>query len=368
MRQFRIVHSESSIGWGGQEWRVFLELEWMRKRGHRVWLFAPEKSEIYRRGVKAGISTINYSFDRSKWPSELMRMIYFFKQHQIQILNTHSSRDAWLGGLAAKIAQLPLIIRSRHIEVDYENAFLSRIAFEGLPHHVLTTSSRIKSRLMNEIGVSEEKITCLPTGIDLEKFTPRSSSILHQELHLPEKTKIIGMIAVLRSWKGHGDFLKAAKLLLQKRGDLHFIIAGGGPGHDYVMKLVQKLDLTSKVTLLGYREDIPEILASLDINILPSTAHEGIPQIILQAQAMNCPVIGTRIGGIPDIIINNETGLLVPVHNPEAIASAVLQLLNHPDEAKKMVEKASLIAREKHSLMAMGEKLEEIYSRFFPEE
>jgi glycosyltransferase involved in cell wall biosynthesis len=365
MRQFRIVHTESSLGWGGQEWRVFLELQWMRQHGHQVWLGASPKSQIFARARDEAIPCIPLSFQRWRWPDEILRLAAFFRRKKIEVVNTHSSRDAWLGALAARMVRVPLIIRSRHIEVDYENPFLARVAFEALPDHVLTTSQRIAEKLMQDQGISPHRLTCLPTGVDLKKFYPQPGGLVQKELGLPATTRLVGMVSVLRSWKGHDDFL-AAIALLKPTFDVHFVIVGGGPGREYLERRIRETGLEKRVTLLGYREDIPVVLASLAILVLPSTAHEGVPQIILQAQAMARAVIGTTIGGIPEVITDGETGLLVPPQTPAALAAAIQKFLDDPAAAQLTGERARQGVIARHSLDVMGETLEALYSRYLP--
>lgn len=367
-RQFQIVHTESSLGWGGQELRVFVELRWMADHGHRVWLIAPEKSRIYQECIQAGIPAIDFGFRRVDWLAGLCRLVSFFRRHQIDVVNTHSSRDGWLAGVAARLARVPLIIRSRHIEVEYRNRFLASVAFEAIPHHVLTTSQKIVDRLVHEQGIHPSRIECLPTGVDMTRFTPRPGGTLQRELGLPEGTPIIGMISVLRSWKGHSDYIDAAKLVLEQPGTahVHFIIAGDGPGRKDIEKKIAKIGLTGCIHLLGHRTDVPEVLASLTTLVLPSTAHEGVPQIILQAQAMARPTIGTLVGGIPEVIRDGDTGWLVPPKTPAALAQAMSRVLCHPDEAQAMGQRALQRARSHHSLDAMGEYLEALYETYLP--
>lgn len=364
MRQLRIVHTEASLGWGGQEWRVFLELRWMRDRGHKVWLLARRKSEIFARAKEAGIPVVTLNVARLRYPDQVAMMAAFFARHRMDIVNTHSSRDAWMGGLAARLAGVPLIIRSRHIEVDYGWKFLAALGFDYFPHEVLTTSDRIAERIAQECHIPPHKITCIPTGIDLERFTPRGSlpdTALQQELGLPPETPLIGIVSVLRSWKGHLDFLEAVARLRDAGTQARFIIAGDGHFRRNVETRIEELNLGEVVTMLGYREDVPQVLACLSALVLPSTAHEGVPQIVLQAQAVGCPVIGTRVGGIPQVIKHTQTGLKAPPKDPVALAAVMQSVLDDPAAASCRALTAQKLVREEMSLDAMGQRLEQLY-------
>jgi hypothetical protein len=170
MRQWRILHSESSLGWGGQELRVFAELEWMRAQGHWVALAADPRSAIAKRAREAGMRFYGLNTHKAALPFEVARLAAWLIANRVEIVNSHSSNDGWLAGLAARLAVRPILIRSRHIEVDYPNRFWSALAFGTLPRHVITTSQRIADRLVAELGVPAQRVSCIATGVDLKRF------------------------------------------------------------------------------------------------------------------------------------------------------------------------------------------------------
>jgi glycosyltransferase involved in cell wall biosynthesis len=124
---------------------------------------------------------------------------------------------------------------------------------------------------------------------------------------------------------------------------------------------IARLGLTDCVTLLGHRTDVPNILASLDVLVLPSYAHEGIPQIILQAQAMARPIVATRIGGIPEVVEDGKTGLIVEPKDVSALAEAIGRLLDEPAFARNLSQNGRRQIEGKYSLDAMGEQLLALY-------
>jgi glycosyltransferase involved in cell wall biosynthesis len=363
MRQWRILHTESSRGWGGQEVRVFAELEWMRARGHWVALAAPHESVIAKQALKAGIPFYPLHTHKALLPFEVVRMAAWLIANRVDVVNTHSSNDGWLAGLATRLALRPMLIRSRHIEVDYPNRFWSGLAFRTLPHHVITTSGQIAHRLSEELQVPSSRVTCVATGVDLARFNPDVPGTLRQELGLTQEVALVGMISVLRSWKGHATFLDAAmKLLADGKRRVHFIIAGDGPARAEWTEKIKEEPWRNHVTLLGHRDDVPNILASLDVLVLPSYAHEGIPQIILQAQAMSCAVVATTIGGIPEVVENGVTGLLIPPRDADALAKKNSALLDDPALAAYLGRNARAHIEKSYSLDAMGERLLELYA------
>ncbi len=362
MRRYVIAHTESSSGWGGQEIRILTEMIAMRERGHQLFLGASVSSAIHRKASDAGFAVHPLDDRKLNFPLAIGAAARFFRKNCVEIVNTHSSRDGWIGGLAARVARTPLLIRSRHVEVDYPRRMVSRFAFGRLPQHVLTTSKRISQRLVDELSLDPERVTCVPTGVDLKKFNPELPGGLHRELGLGPEVSLVGMIAVLRTWKGYPHFLRAARDVARNRSDVHFIIAGEGEGRRRIELFQKEFNLEQRMTLLGYREDIPNILASLSMLVLPSTAHEGIPQIILQAQAMRKPVVATTVGGIPEVVSDGETGFLVPPANSPALAEKIMEFLSNPALRRRVGEAARKRVERENSLDTMCSTLERTYT------
>ncbi len=170
------------------------------------------------------------------------------------------------------------------------------------------------------------------------------------------------MIGVLRSWKGHQYFLKAIPLILDKIPDAQFYIIGDGPQLNNIKKTIAELKLQNKVLLLGHRENVPEIMASLDILVHPSYGHEGVPQTILQALAMNKPVVATQVGSIPEVIIEKQTGLLVPPCDAAKIAERVIEIYKDPELRQRLRQNGREYIKEKYSYKTMLDRLEDLYS------
>ncbi len=337
------------------------ELEWMRAHGHWVALAAHPESQIARRAREAGIRFRALPTHKALLPFAAISLAGWLLLNRVELVNTHSSNDGWTAGLAARLAGCRLI-RSRHIEVDYPARFWSGVAFRTLPHHVLTTSHRIAERLTSELQLAPARVTCLATGIDLQRFHPGEKGALRTELGLDSNTALVGMISVLRSWKGHATFLEAAAGLLESRHDLHFVIAGDGPGRTELTAKVAQEPWRGRVTLLGHRGDVENVLRALDVLVLPSYAHEGIPQIILQAQASGTAVVATRIGGIPEVVEDGVTGLLIEPKNAPLLAEKIALLLDNPVLRAQLGAAGRQYAEKYHSLDRMGERLLDLYT------
>jgi glycosyltransferase involved in cell wall biosynthesis len=344
------------MGWGGQEHRVLAELAGFKDRRAKVWLIASPESQSAMRARTSGIPLKPLPFSRWSFGFEVARMAAWLRWNRIEILNTHSSLDGWLLGIAGRLARVPLIIRSRHIDVDYPNRRLSRLAFTTFCDHILTTSNKISSHFQEYFGIPAERISTIPTGIDLIRFTPDGPKAFPNS-----EIPLIGMICVLRSWKGHSTFFEAAEILRARGINAKFLIAGDGPGRDGLPQEIQRRGLGEMVTMLGHREDVPEVIRSLSVLCIPSTKHEGVPQIGLQALATKTPVVGSDAGGIPEIIRPGETGRIFPAGNGASLAEAIIATLNETKETRTMSDRGREFVEQNFSISAMLDRVDAIY-------
>jgi glycosyltransferase involved in cell wall biosynthesis len=365
-QSFTILHTEASTGWGGQEIRIFTEMEAMRRRGHRLHLAAPAISRIFQEARKAGFDPWILNSKRILFPFTILKLARALRRKKVEVVNPHSSADGWIAGMAGRLARTPLIIRSRHIEVDYPNRRTSHWAYGVLPHHVITTSERISTGLIERLRLKPDRVQCISTGIDLEKFDGQVSGTLHQELGLDSEVPLVGMISVIRSWKGHDYFVEAAKIVAARFPAAHFVVAGGGNDKRLkkIRRWVNEAGLEDCFHLLGHRTDVPNLLASYSVLVLPSTGHEGIPQIILQSHAMACPVVGTTAGGIPEVVADEQSGLLVPIKNSPALAAAINRLLENEAFRNELTVRGQAMVNANHSEEHMCQQLEALYQRY----
>ena len=339
------------------------ELTGFQRRGSRVWLIAPTGSLIFRRAGESNVAAFPLRPGKWRFPVEVVRIARWLKKQRVDVVNTHSSRDGWLAGLAGRLARVPLLLRTRHIDVSYPHRRLSRHAFTTLADHVLTTSRKITTHFQEMFGLPDERISTVPTGIDLNRFSPAGPKADLSDGHaLP----VIGMISVLRSWKGHSIFLQAADLLRSNGFNGRFVIAGEGPMRALIENQIRELRLADRVTLTGHREDVPEILRALSVLVIPSTGHEGVPQIGLQALATKTPVVGSDAGGTPEIIRPGETGRIIPAGNAKALAESIRETLEQAEATRAMRERGRTMVEARHSLASMLDTVDALYRRYMP--
>ncbi|MBL9181462.1 MAG: glycosyltransferase family 4 protein [Verrucomicrobiaceae bacterium] len=360
---WRIVHSEASQGWGGQEHRVVAELKGFLNRGHEVWLIAHPSSQILPRARDLGVNVLPCEFERLHLPVNVVSLAWWLRRQRIDVVNTHSSRDGWLLGIAARLARTPLLIRSRHIDVSYPTPSVSKHAFTTFADHVLTTSDKITTHLQSLFPIANEDITTLPTGIDVSVFHPEGAKAA---LPVRPGTPVVGMVSVLRSWKGHRTFFDAIRLLRDEGRQIQFVVVGGGGNTANFERMANQHGVGAAVAFTGHREDVPDVLRALDVLCIPSLRHEGVPQIGLQALACGTAVVGSDCGGIPEIIREGETGRIFPIGDAAALARRIVETIEQKAETDRMRTAGRAMVEKHHSFEVMLDRLETIYRRYLP--
>jgi glycosyltransferase involved in cell wall biosynthesis len=283
------------------------------------------------------------------------------RRERVDILNTHSSLDSWVGMLALKWMQKPLLVRTRHLSTPVKGSWPTRWLYQT-PKAIITTSQGIKELLQQRVNAPPERVFAIPTGVSLQEFAPRPAGpSLRARVQIPEDSFIWGMVSVLRSWKGHLFALEALRELLDSGLQTYLVVVGEGPYRSLIEPKIQELGVEKQVRLVGYQEDVAPWLALMDVVVMPSYAHEGVPQAALQALAMGKPLVGAVVGGIPEVVIPGETGLLVPPKDPHALALALRQLQEHPEQRAEMGRRGRDLVVQKYSLEQMAAAVEEVY-------
>ncbi len=293
--------------------------------------------------------------------SALFSLIKIIKSSRPDILHSHSSIDSWLVAMAGKLLGVP-IVRSRHVMIPIRNHIFNRWLYAKAPRRIIASGSGIVKMVSEHTGISPDKIASIPAGVDFRRFDFQiSGEKIRQELGLTPHQPLIGKVAVIRSWKGYDYFVDSVPLVLEKFPEARFVIVGSGPGYESICAKVKNQGLEKSIFVLGHREDIPEIMAALDIHCLASFAVEGAPQAILQAFAMKTPVVSTRIDSVLPLLGNGEWGILVEPKNPQDMANGIMKLLNEPEFAQSMAETAYTFCKNELSVDKMMDQTIAIY-------
>jgi len=350
----RIIHTESSLGWGGQEIRILSESQGLAKRGHEVRLLCPPEARIFAEAPNWGLQPEPVPIARKNWTgfSSLKRKL---QESRCDVVSTHSSTDSWLSALALRSLGRPYpMVRTRHISAPVPRNPLSHWLYAQAAH-IVTAGEALKKELVERNGLSAGRIDSVPTGIDTGRFQPGDRMAAREKLGLPKEKILVGIVATLRSWKGHRHLLEA---LPEEAG---LVIVGDGPQRPMLEAQVDQLKIRYKILFAGNQRDVVPWMQALDVFALPSYANEGVPQALIQAMLVGLPCVTTNIGSMAELAIHEKTALVVPPEDPQALRAALRTLLADPGLREKLGAAARRHCAERFSYETMLTRMEAIY-------
>jgi glycosyltransferase involved in cell wall biosynthesis len=336
-----VWHTCASMGFGGLELRMLEEASLFKERGYEITFVCNPGAPLAQRAAAQGIATMSLSMRQSYELPSMARFWALLGHRHVDVVHTHTSKDHWICGPGAKLRGVP-IIRSRHIGTPVKTNILSSMIYTVLADRVLTSSAATRSDLLRIPRLHPDRVIEIPAGIDTTRFNPTiNGEKILKEFHLEGSFPIIGYISRLERGKGFRYLMEAAPAVLNRWPRARFLFVGDGPPWDRrtADELLETHRLRQQVILAGFRADIPELLAAMTCLVFPSFKIEGTPQVLLQALAMAKPVIATRVGGIPKLITDRETGLLVEPQNAEELSRAIEWVLDHPQETQLMAQR-----------------------------
>jgi glycosyltransferase involved in cell wall biosynthesis len=358
----KILHLEASAGWGGQEIRILHEAEGMRKRGHEVILAVMKGGLLINRAKKAGFTVYELNFKRSSWLICLFQLCIILSRHQIELVNTHSSLDSWIGGIAARLMRRP-IVRTRHLSTPIKQGLNSKLLYGQLADFVVTTCASIIPMICSHSGKTELSCKSIATGVDPEKIVVKEgeTEAFRKQMGFKADDFLVGTACFMRSWKGIDDFLKAADIL-RSQLQIKWVIIGGGHAETYI-KRSQEMGLEGVVFFTGHLDHPFGALKALDVFTLLSTANEGVSQAILQAAFLEKPLIATPTGGLCEVCIDQVTGFQVAPFSPDEVAKAVVVLKEQPALREQFGKNGRKLVEKEFFLSSTLDQMEKVYLR-----
>ena len=360
----RILHTESSTGWGGQEIRILTEAQGMLARGHEVTLLTPESADLYPAARARSIPVVALPIEKKR-PRALLAVRRWLAAHgrEFDVVNTHSSTDSWLVALARlSLSGAAPVVRTRHVSTRVHNDRATRWLYQSACAHIVTAGEALRLQLARENGFAPERMTSVPTGIDLGRFGPADRAAARRELGLGER-HALGIVATLRDWKGHDYLLDAWARLTPRFADWQLLVIGEGPQRARLEARVAAEGLAASVRFVGNRENVPVWLNSLDLFTLPSYGDEGVPQAIMQAMACGLAVVATPVGAIEEAVQRGLTGLIVPPRDAAALAAALGALIEDPARRAAMGKAGRDYAQTHFGIDRMLDRMEAVFRR-----
>ena len=326
-------------------------------------LLTPDVDRI----IPPGLATIDFRMPGLNgwvWLRFFFRLCWVIYRHRVDLIHVNSYIPGNYARLAAALMQVPIVIDHWHgfTRFSDKRRLICRVLarFTDLS---LAVSQGVKDYLLQEIGLAPAKIRVVPNGVDVAAIdAARPGPEVRRELGLPEQVPVIGLVGRLDHWgKGHKE-LFTAMAQIRARHPVHALIVGGGRRIDEVKALAASLGLGVEVHFLGSRQDVPDLLNAMDIFVLPSYS-EGVSLALLEAMAAGLPVIATAVGGLPEVVADGQTGILIPPRDAAALAGALARLLADPAGAKNLGDRARQHVRAHFSLDRLGREINEIYEQ-----
>ncbi len=344
--KIKIIYLTTSCLIGGAE-QVILTL--VRDLNHN--LFNIEVCTLSPKGALHDeldkLKVKNYNLGLKNWlyiPIAVYRLYKLLKKEKYDILNSWLFHASVMGVFISKVVKISHIIESRqHSDLMYKYNLKIRQSLEMMTANsvdgVIAVSNAAKEVLINNEKVDQNKITVIYNGINIKKFkyNVEQREQMRKAVNIEDKT-VLSFTALLRPAKGHQYLLEAISEIKNQYPNIVLLLIGDGELMNELKLIVNRMHIEQFIRFLGYRTDIPALLSATDIYV-HSSVEEGFGIAIIEAMAAGLPVVATNVGGIPEIITNNKNGILIPPENPQALADAISDLIEHTEKRKILGEK-----------------------------
>jgi len=343
----RVLMVDSERTWrGGEAQRRLLSMG-LLEEGVALELAAPPGSQIFERTRELGVPFHPVSIGGGMDVVSAWRLRRVIRRGRFDIVHSHASHAhsvTFMACAAIAANRRPFQVVSRRVDFAVATNTLSGMKYRYGADLYLAISGGVRDVLI-ECGIPLEKIRLVPSGIDLDKFSlVQNNDYVKDEFGIADDTPVVGNVAALAPHKSQVDFVRAARIVADQFPGARFMIVGEGKLRPRLESLVRELGLGGRVVLTGFREDPLEILSTFTCFVL-SSYLEGLGTSVMDAQAMGIPVVATRTGGVPDIVEEEVSGLLVPPRDPAALAGAIARMLREPELRQRLASTALTCSR-----------------------
>ena len=365
----RITHVVYSLARGGQE-KLLMDLGLCQQRsGHQVSVCSITGKEGPFARVLEDSDIPVVAFERWGWIGlgVLDQLAREFKGFGSNVVHTHNTAPQVFGGLAARIAGVPAVVNTRHgaggTGVNHVREGVFRLS-QVLADRVVFVCDGARRQHVARDVVPAEKALTIYNGVPLESYAvalePGARREMLDQLECDPGCRVVGLVARLEPIKDVPTLVRAAASVLRRAPETRFLVIGGGSQEPQLRRLIRELGLEGAISLLGDRRDVGRLLALLDLFVL-SSINEGMPLTLIEAMSAAVPIVATRVGGIPEVVVHDETGLLVPPRSPDALAAAMLELLRDPERARSMGLRGRERAQQLFRVESMAAAYEAVY-------
>jgi len=343
-----ILEIEYSKGWGGQEKRTIRLVNNLDEK-YKVFFVAQPDSEIVNHKDEINAKIIPLKMKQIYNPLTIAKLVKIVKENNIDIISTHSGKDGWLGAIVGKLTNTP-VIRTRHLLTPINSPKSYNLST------ITVAVSKNVEEYLKSVGV--KNTTTIYTGIDTNLYKPNNLKKLRREFNIGDDVFLVGIVAVLRAAKRHKDLIEAIAPL----DGVKLAIIGDGPQRKNITELIKSKNLQDKVIMVGKRDDVNEILPDLDLFVLPSS-QEALGTSILEASSCSVPVIGSKVGGIPECVNENHNGLLFEPMNVEDLREKIVRMRDDKNLYSRFKQNARDFIKRNFSVEKMVSDTQELYER-----
>lgn len=327
----------------------------------------PVTDEIERNGVKV----VSLGARSKLGFKAVLKLFRLLRQEKIDIIHSFLFHANMLGRIVGKLAGVPVILSSeRTMGMEGKHRLLLNRLTAPLADKIITVSDAVREFAIAKIGITPDRLVTIYNGVDLSEYSedPNREEIeeARRELGIAPSHVVVGTVGHLEEEKGCEYLLQAAAQVSAQDGNVTFLLVGDGSQGAKLQNLAEDLSISSNVIFMGYRDDVPRILSVMDVFVLPSL-YAGLPNALLEAMAACRPVVATQVGGIPEVVVERETGFLVPPRNSEALADAIGILLRDKERAAQMGLAGHRRVEMFFSVETMVAKTEELYEGLIQE-
>jgi len=346
----RVLHTESSVNWGGQEYRALEQMRWLNNHGHEAVLAAKSGSAILERAGAWGLEAVAVEFRGHYNPRAIIGARRLVRERAIDVADCHGSRDAVTLAFARRLCP---VIRSRHVSQALKGKVHRRLQWGWGCDHIIATAECIKDGIVDAGLSGPERVTVVGEWAGDEFFDTSGRTVesaeIRREFAISREIPVVLVVGMLRGDKAQEHLIDAAAILKRRGRPVACLIVGGGirTQEGYEAKLRARVGahgLRDSVIFTGYRDDVARLTRASDALCVTSVAVEGQSRAAPQAFACETPVVASRIGGVPELVVPGETGWLVEPGYAAGYADALLEVLDDPEGARAITARARTFA------------------------
>ena len=373
--KIKILYIITSSGIGGAERILYYTATGLDYNKYDISVCSLKKmGEIARALEKQGIAVYCLHMgDRESfwgWLSSIIALIRLFPyliRIRPTIIHSFLFRANILARIAGYLTGIPIIISSTRVMGGEKKYFhYVEMITSFMVDHYVAVSESVQRYIIDKSKISAEKISVIYNGVNIKSQDNSCEQNPKMPFKIEDKDRILMTVGRLHKQKGHCYLIQAVSKVRKEFPNVKLLVAGEGEEENNLKKLVKSLDLTNEVIFAGLSSDIEGILSMAELFILPSL-WEGLPNVLLEAMAAGKPVVATKVGGISEIVVPGETGMLIPPRDTDALAIAIIDLLQNRLKAKDMGEAARIRAGKRFSIYKMIEKTENLYQELLKE-